>query len=71
MTQVLLWYFVQSRSQTQRKAWVVRVFLNEDDVGHGAEDEKMVETVAVVSAYLPRDLDSSPISSTDLMCDLW
>ena len=45
MTEILLWQITQSRSQTWRKAWAVRVFLDEEDMGHGDEDhaDKMAD----------------------------
>ena len=39
MPEILLWQIIQSRSQTWREAWEVRVFLDEEDIGHGDEDD--------------------------------
>lgn len=58
MTKILLGHFFESRSQTQRKVWTIRVFLSKEDVGRGdGDDDKMTGCCHGVSAeLLPRRL---------------
>lgn len=51
----------------------MRVFLSDDDVGHGDGDDDKV-TDCCPDAHLTqmlRDLDSSPTSSADVTSDRW